>query len=139
MTTSKNHKYNQAKWLYSSLSGLCAAYFLALLSGGANLENSILLVLSTLCFSVCLPIFVTFAVSHVYMHDLDTPVEICDKALNEPWVNRVTIGGFGCLFSAFMFLIGHFSIAAMIGFIIVSALCIYCFFEFAVKLTSQHT
>ncbi|APX08237.1 hypothetical protein BWP24_18745 [Vibrio campbellii] len=71
------------------------------------------------------------------MHELDVSVEVCNEALNEPWINRITICGFGCLVLAFIFLIGYFSINAMIGFIIVSALCVYCFFEFAAKLTSQ--
>ena len=139
MTTSQNHKYTQAKWLYSALSGLCATYFLALFSGGADLDSSVMLVLSTLCFSICLPIFTTFALAHVYMHDIDVPIELCNEALNEPWVNRITIGGFGCLVSAFIFLIGYFSTTAMIGFIIVSMLCVYCFFEFAKKITNQRT
>ncbi|HFQ5589737.1 TPA: hypothetical protein ACGUM0_004518, partial [Vibrio vulnificus] len=137
MTTSQNHKYTQLKWLYSALSGLCAAYFLALFSGGASLENSVFLQLATLCFSICLPVFTTFAFAHVYMYELDASVEVCDEALNQPWVNRITIGSFGCLVSAFIFLIGYFSITAMIGFIIVSALCVYCFIEFAAKLSSH--
>ena len=137
MTTSQNHKYNQLKWLYSALSGLCAAYFLALFSGDASLESSVLLQLATLCFAICLPVFTTFAFAHVYMFELDASVEVCDEALNEPWVIRVTIGSFVCLLSAFIFLVGYFSINAMIGFLVVSALCVYCFIEFIAKLNSK--
>lgn len=137
MTTSLNHKYNQLKWLYSALSGLCAAYFLALFSGGDSLDSSVLLRLATLCFAICLPIFSTFAFAHVYMHELDAPVDMSDAALDEPWVTRMTIGSFACLLFAFIFLVGHFSINAMIGFIIVSGLCTYCIIEFIAKLNNK--
>ena len=137
MTTSQNHKYTQLKWLYSALSGLCAAYFLALFSSGTSLESSVLLQLTTLCFAICLPVFTTFAFAHVYIHELDVSVELCDEALKEPWVKQITIGSFGCLLWAFILLIGFFSITAMIGFLVVSALCVYCFIEFVAKLNSK--
>lgn len=136
VTTSSNHKYTQLKWMYSALSGLCAAYFLALFSGSSSIDDSIFLQLSTLFFAICLPTFATFAFAHVFMSELNASVEHCDEALNEDWVKRVTIGGFCCLVLAFICLIGHFSINAMLGFILVSVLCFYCFVEFVRKLTS---
>lgn len=137
MTTSKNHKYTQLKWLYSALSGLCAAYFLALFSGTSSLDDSVLLQLSTIFFAICLPIFSTFAFTHVYMFELDAPVENCDKALNEPWVVHITIKSFVCLLLAFLFLIGHFSINAMIAFFFVSVSCAYCLADFLKKLDNN--
>lgn len=135
VTTSSNHKYTQLKWMYSALSGLCAAYFLALFSGSSSIDDSIFLQLSTLFFAICLPTFTTFAFAHVFMSELDASVEDCDEALKEDWVKRVTIGGFCCLVLAFTCLIGHFSVNAMLGFILVSVLCFYCFGEFVRKLT----
>lgn len=133
-TTSSNHKYSQLKWMYSALSGLCVAYFLALFSSSSSLADSVLLQLSTLLFAICLPTFATFAFAHVFMAELDAKVEHCDEVLKEDWVERVTSGSFLCLSLAFTCLIGHFSINAMLGFIFVSMLCFYCFAQFAKKL-----
>ncbi|KJY85789.1 hypothetical protein TW84_21140 [Vibrio neptunius] len=71
------------------------------------------------------------------MTELDASVEDCDQVLEEDWVNRVTSGGFICLGLAFTCLVGHFSIYAMVGFIVVSILCFYCFAEFVKKLMSK--
>lgn len=135
-TTSSNHKYTQLKWMYSALSGLCAAYFLALFSVASSIEDSVFLQLSTLFFSICLPTFATFSFAHIFMSELNASVENCDEVLNEDWVTRITVGGFCCLMLAFTCLIGYFSVNAMLGFILVSVLCFYCFGEFVSKLTS---
>ena len=133
-TASNDHKYSQLKWLYSGLCGLCAAYFLALFSSSTSLVDSTLLQLATLFFAICLPVYATFSFAHIYMFELDLDSATCNQALEEPWVERVTHGSFLCLILAFMFLIGHFSINAMIGFILVSIICFYCLAEFTKKL-----
>jgi len=134
MTASQNHKYNQLKWLYSALSGFCAAYFLALFSGSQSLEHSSCLFISTLLFSICLPIFTAFAVAHVYMSESDLSVEQCDRALNLKWVNLLTIGGFVLLFLAVLFLMGFFSLWVMGLFAIASVTCFVIFTIFISRL-----
>ncbi|WP_238322127.1 hypothetical protein, partial [Vibrio mexicanus] len=133
-TTSKSTKYNQIKWLYSALSGLCAAYFLALFSAGQALSDSISLQIATILFAMCLPVFTTFSIAHIYMIEANLSTEVADKALNADWVGRVTIGAFICLLLAFCFLIAHFSIVALIGFVLVTTICFVCFAEFTNRL-----
>ncbi|OED53102.1 hypothetical protein BEI46_17985 [Aliivibrio fischeri] len=69
------------------------------------------------------------------MYEIDATVETCEKVTNEPWVGRITVGSFLCLALAFIFLIGHFSIYAMVCFILVALLSCYCIFQFLKKLT----
>ncbi len=130
MTASQNHKYNQLKWLYSALSGFCAAYFLALFSGSQGLGKFDYLFISTLLFSICLPIFTSFAIAHVYMSEAELSVEQCDKAINSKWVSILTIGSFVLLFGAVTFLIGFFSTWLMFSFFITSGACFGLFIVF---------
>ena len=130
MTASQNHKYNQLKWLYSALSGFCAAYFLALFSGSQSIELSPCLLISTLLFSVCLPIFTAFSIAHVYMSESDLTVEQCDRALNLKWVNLVTISAFFLLYFAVWFLTAFFSFWVVIVFTIASVTCFFIFVFF---------
>lgn len=137
MTTSKSHKYNQLKWLYSALSGLCAAFFLALFSGSQNLDSSILLLLSTLCFAICFPLYTTFALTHVYIYELDAPIKKCDCVLNQPWVINITIISAVILIAGFTFLIGYFSLTVMCAFIAVICICFILFVKFILALSKS--
>ena len=134
MTASQNHKYNQLKWLYSALSGFCAAYFLALFSGSQSIEQSPCLLISTLLFSVCLPIFTAFAIAHVYMSESDLTVEQCDRALNLKWVNWLTISAFSLLYFAVWFLTAFFSFWVVMAFTIASVTCFFIFVVFIRRL-----
>ncbi|MGR5114258.1 hypothetical protein [Photobacterium damselae] len=136
MTASQNHKYNQLKWLYSALSGFCAAYFLAFFSGSQSIEQSPYLLISTLLFSVCLPIFTAFAIAHVYMSESDLAVEQCDRALNLRWVKWLTIWAFSLLYFAVWFLAAFFSFWVVVAFTIASASCFFIFVFFIRRLHS---
>lgn len=135
MTASQNHKYNQLKWLYSALSGFCAAYFLSLFSSSQSIEQSLSLFISTLLFSVCLPIFTAFAIAHVYMAESNLTVEQCDRVLNLKWVTWFTISAFTLLYLAFWFLTAFFSLWVMGLFTTAS---VTCFFIFGIFIRRLH-
>lgn len=125
MTALDNHRINQLKWLYSAMTGVCAAYFLALFSGEAKLGESIYLQLSTLAFAISLPLFTTFSLAHVIMIERALSSEACEAALKQSWVIRLTTGGLIVFASGFLLLIGHFSISAMLGSFVVSVCCFF--------------
>ncbi|ENM5791979.1 hypothetical protein V4V45_003899 [Vibrio mimicus] len=49
--------------------------------------------------------------------------EACEEILEQPWVGRLTYGAFLIFASGFLFLIGHFSLTAMLGSFLVSICC----------------
>ena len=137
MVTSQNHKFNQLKWLYSALTGVCAAFFFALFSGQSSLDDSVLLQISTLLFAVCFPLFATFALVHVILIEANLSTDACEKTLNQPWINRITRYSFVMFVCAFGCLIGHFSLTALIGAIVVSVCCYYSFQNFVKQLNQN--
>lgn len=136
MTANQNHKYNQLKWLYSALSGFCAAYFLALFSCSQNIEQSLPLLISTLLFSACLPIFTAFALAHIIMSESDISVEQCDRALNLKWVPWLTSSAFFLLYLAVSSLTAFFSVWVCGVFIISSIILLFALRIFTKQLTS---
>ena len=134
MTANNNHKINQLKWFYSALSGVCVAYFLALFSGSSSLEESFFLQISTLLFAISLSLFTTFSLAHVMMIEGEFSAKACESALSQNWVSRLTTGALVTFSAAFVFLIGHFSISAMLGCIIVSLFCYFRLKEFFLQL-----
>jgi hypothetical protein len=109
------------------LSGFCSAYFLALFSNSQSIEKSLCLFISTLLFSVCLPIFTAFAIAHVYMSESELTVEQCNRALNLKWINWFTISAFTLLYLAVWFLTAFFPLWVMGLFTIASATCFFIF------------
>ncbi len=139
MIANNNHKINQLKWFYSALSGVCVAYFLALFSGSASLDESFFLQIATLLFAISLPLFTTFSLAHVMMIEGEFSTKACENALRQNWVGRLTVGALMIFSAAFVCLIGHFSISAMLGCIIISLLCYFRLkdFFFTIKVNSN--
>ncbi|GIC37350.1 hypothetical protein [Vibrio cholerae] len=129
MLVSENYKYNQLKWLYSALSGFCAAYFLALFSGSSSIDDSICLFISTLLFSICFPVFTALAIAHVHITEIDLSVEQCEKVLGAKIVSTIVTLNFFILFFAVVFLMAFFSLWFMFLFVTTA---IFCFVAFGV-------
>lgn len=129
MLVSENYKYNQLKWLYSALSGFCAAYFLALFSGSSSIDDSTCLFISTLLFSICFLVFTAFTIGHVHISEIDLSVEQCEKVLGARIVSTIATLSFFLLFFAVAFLMAFFSLWFMFMFVITA---IFCFVAFGV-------
>ncbi|EPP5682632.1 hypothetical protein ACUT7C_003693, partial [Vibrio cholerae] len=124
MVTSQSHKIGQLKWFYSALTGVCAAYFFALFSGQVSITESKYLQVSTLLFAMCLPLFATFSLVHIFFIEANLPADVCDAALRQSWVTRLTKVVIFMFIAAFGSLIGHFSMVALFGAATVSICCI---------------
>ncbi|OXX45797.1 hypothetical protein B9J93_10435 [Vibrio sp. V17_P4S1T151] len=134
MLVSESYKYNQLKWLYSALSGFCAAYFLALFSSSNSIDESTCLFMSTLLFAACFPMFTAFAIAHVHIAEIDLSVEQCEKVLGSQLVSKMVRLSFFLLFFAVAFLMAFFSFWFMLLFIITAILCFVSFGVLILKL-----
>ncbi|WP_139374614.1 MULTISPECIES: hypothetical protein [Vibrio] len=125
MVASQSHKIGQLKWFYSALTGVCAAYFFALFSGQASIVGSSYLQASTILFAICLPLFATFSLVHIFFVEANLPSDVCDAALEQPWVTKLSRVAIIMFIVAFGSLIGHFSVLALFGSVTMTVCCFF--------------
>ncbi|NOH73353.1 hypothetical protein F0225_18730 [Vibrio pectenicida] len=111
-------KRDMLKWLYGSLTGFCAIFFLSLLSFfSSDAEVSTFLVISITCFAVCLPIFAACTSAHISMIEDDISDKIAFTAIKDDSGERITFTGLVMFAIGFSSLI--FSFNTMSGFVFV--------------------
>jgi len=120
----------QLKWLYAGLAGICVAFFLTLFGSEILLRESSLLLLSTVCFATCLPIFTTFAVAHVVLIESDVPPDRYVPVLRHPRIRRITSVALLVFAIGFVLLICHFSTIAAVSSLAATALILPDFRRF---------
>jgi hypothetical protein len=97
-------------WMYSALGGVCATFFLALLSSNIKLSESCFLWLSSLCFGILLPIFIAFFSGLLVCEEKGFGSEAISEILERKWTTRVADLSQKLLVLAFILLLCHFSI-----------------------------
>ena len=125
----------QAKWLYSAISGFCAAFFLTLFSGAEQINTSCSLEISTILFAIALPLFCVFSITHIYLHEQTLKIEDYENILRKKWVPWLTIFAFGVLVFAIGFLINHFSAIASYAYVLS---IVFCFITFSFIYITTH-
>ncbi|WP_330959488.1 hypothetical protein [Photobacterium sp. 53610] len=113
------------KWLYSGMLGFSASYFLVLLSGYVQLSESKMLTISTILFSIALPLFFILALFHILVEESNTSPEIVQALTETSIADKMTKTAFYSVFLAFVFLIGHYSEVAFFTFLTSSAIGFY--------------
>ncbi|WP_041396069.1 hypothetical protein [Photobacterium profundum] len=111
----------QDKWLHAGLMGFSAAFFLALFSAQGGVEESIMLHLSVLLFSIALPLFTIFTILCMSLMNPNLPKGMFDTLQNSRWLFYARALSYASIYLAVMFLIGHFTLLAMFTFFIISA------------------
>ena len=107
-------------WMYSALGGVCAAFFLALLSSNIKLSDSCFLWLSSLCFGILLPTFIAFLSGLLVCEEKGFGSEAISEILEKKWITRVTRFSQKLLVLAFIFLLCHFSLFIGISMFVVT-------------------
>ena len=110
----KREVIEQLKWVYAALSGVCVAFFFTLLGSSELLKESVFLFVSTLFFAVSLPLFTAFTIAHIILIESDVSPEDYVPVLKTERVETVTKIAFFIIAIAFVSLIGHFSILALL-------------------------
>ncbi len=108
--------------VYAGLTGICVAFFFALLSS-QNPPTGWLL-MSSVCFGIALPIFVSFLVFHIVVAESGIDSQRVGKVISTKRIKRLTNFSFIVLFLASISLAFHFSI--LIGlFMLISAIVFF--------------
>jgi hypothetical protein len=118
-------KLKQSEMMYSSLTGICAVFFLALLSSNVKLSESFYLFLSSLCFGVLFPIFTALLSVHLVCHDKNFSSKAILEASDEKWVERIEAFSQKLLVLAFIFLLCHFSFIIGISMFFMSIIAFF--------------
>lgn len=113
-------KLQQLKGIYSASTGICAAFFLALLSSDVKLGESTFLFLSSLCFGVLMPILAAFLTALLLCTEKKFSSKATLSALNKNWVDRIGSISGRLFVLAFVFLLCHFSLFIGISMFLVS-------------------
>ncbi len=107
-------------WMYSVLGGVCATFFLALLSSNLKLSDSCFLWLSSLCFGILLPTFIAFLSGLLVCEEKGFASEAILEILDRKWLTRVIGFSQKLLVLAFIFLLCHFSLFIGISMFVVT-------------------
>ena len=84
------HKTEQLKWVYGGFAGICLAFLLTLLGSNQQIDSSTPLLLASIGFGVCLPIFTVFTLVHVVFLEEQRCSEEIELALSATWVKALT-------------------------------------------------
>ena len=98
------------KWMYASLSGVCVAFFLALLSSNVELSDFWSLFFSSLCFGILLPISTAFICGYIVCQDHGFDNEAILEILEKKLYLRIISFSQHLIVLAFILLLFHFSI-----------------------------
>ncbi|PNH92279.1 hypothetical protein [Vibrio diazotrophicus] len=113
-------------WLYSASAAVSSAFFLALLSSGNSLDNSLLLLLSTILFAISL---VTNAVLAFHgMAYNSQPVEMA-RQTSTIHVFKVQFCAYLSIVLAVLFLIWYFSFVAFLSALIAGTFSFYKLYD----------
>lgn len=128
-----NPRFKRAYHMQSALTGVSAAYFLALLSSNAKVCDSIFLFLSSLSFGILLPIYAATLAAHSICLDKDFTDEAIIEATDAKWVIKIADCSSRMVFAAFAFLVCHFSIFIGACMIVLSIIAFFVARRFIIQ------
>jgi len=113
-------KIEQLKWFYGSLAGICAAFFLTLLSSSQGINQSHYLFIASVLFGILLPVFSIFTIVQIFFIEECISESVVTTSLEKPWVRNLTSISLLAFYTGFIMIICHISTLIAVLFLLTS-------------------